>query len=56
MKKKDQRIYQEDIADLERLVNWYAHRHQFAKASECQRELEEFRSKLKESRNGNKSK
>lgn len=49
MNKKDKkRILKEDIADLKVLIKQYSKECKFDKASNCMKELEELKQKLKE--------
>lgn len=46
--KKEKEIMKQDIIDLGYLVEKYAKEKQFAKASECLKEMNELQRKLKE--------
>jgi hypothetical protein len=48
MENKKKKIIKQDIADLEYLINMYSNEKQFFKASECLKEKEELKNKLRE--------
>ena len=47
MNKKDKKIIQEDIKDLQNLIIMYKKNNEFNKASECEKEIERLKKEAK---------